>query len=95
MGDRAPGPGGRNAHRCTPQTDHMARQLALGANPEGGMQCERLTGSQLKEVNSTRGLGGTDDNRAAAVRCCRACFPCASPASSSSWAGLRFRLYGI
>ena len=28
MGDRAPGPGGRNAHRCTPQTDHMARQMA-------------------------------------------------------------------
>ena len=30
-----------------------------------------------------------DYTRAAAVRCCRAGFPCASPASSSCWAGLQ------
>ena len=42
---------------------------------------------------SQQHLGGADYTRAAAVRCCRACFPCASPASSSSWAGLQSGLY--
>ena len=42
---------------------------------------------------SQQHLGGTDHTRTAAVRRCRVCFPCASPASSSCWAGLRFGLY--
>ena len=37
---------------------------------------------------SQQSLGGTDYTRTAAVRNCRVCFPCASPASSSCWAGL-------
>jgi hypothetical protein len=47
MGDRAPGPGRRNAHRCAPQTDHV-HGPPVGANRTA---CKKL--SQLKEVNST------------------------------------------
>ena len=72
-------------------------------SPGGGRQTAQPASSSWHESKNMREahptpksqhhLGAADNTRAAAVRCCRAGFPCASPASSSSWAGLRSRLY--
>ena len=87
----------RNAHRCArrrvstgPVTERWCTPLAVRQLHESdGMQEAQLT----QWHRSQQHLGGTDYTRPAAVRCYRACSPCASPASSSSWAGLRSRLY--
>ena len=76
-------------------------------SPNGGRQTAQPASSGWHESKNMRDahpaptpksqhhLGATDNTRAAAaaVRCCRACFPCASPASSSCWAGLKSCLY--
>ena len=82
----------RNAHRgargrvsTTPVTKAVAhRQTARSSWHEPNSMREARPAQK-----SQQRLGGADNTRAAAVRCCRAGFPCASPASSSSWAGLR------
>ena len=64
------------------------------AQPAQAAQLQKFEGQvRFNFEKSQQHLGGADNTRAAAVRCYRACFPCASPASSSSWAGLRFDLY--
>jgi hypothetical protein len=86
----------RSPNGATPQSDHMARQLArirVGRWVLGKRRIQLKVRVRSEKSTAPRWNGLHCGTRAAAVRCCRACFPCASPASSSSWAGLRSRLY--
>ena len=74
-------------------------------SPNGGRQTAQPASSGWHESKNMREahpapksqhhLGATDNTRAAAVRCCLTSFPCASPASSSCWAGLKSGLYSM
>jgi hypothetical protein len=88
----------RNAHRCARRRVstatvtkrwHTGCHTPLADRPHGPpLSWRECESDGMKEaqpaLRSQQHLGGTDDPRAAAVRCCRACFSCASPASSSS-----------
>ena len=86
----------RNAHRCARRRGSTAPVIErphtlLADRPHGLPVCANRTAcekfNQLLK-RSQQNLGQIDCTRTAAVRNCRVCFPCASPASSSCWAGL-------
>ena len=85
MGDRAPGPGRRNAHRCTPQTDHIHGPPVGAKFAANRTACKKL--SQLKEVNSTSVERTTLELQLCGAAVHASLAP-AQPPPLDSWAGL-------
>ena len=92
-------PGQYASRSETPSNDSTSYQAVADCQTAQPASSGWHNSKNMREAHPTpksqHYLGAADNTRAAAIRCCRAGLPCASPASSSCWAGLRSDLYNM